>query len=130
MSRPTVIGSDAVAVALSVLADGGVTAHGKVPNPRPARFTTVRLNAGHEETIVSDASQLILEHRAPVDSQALADAQTCRALLKSARGSVVGGVAVYGVRTISLPMNLPDNVANVPRFRQIIDVSTRGVPFT
>src|SRR5690606_15009119 len=106
------------AVAVSALADHAsveVPVRGKVPDPRPDSFVTVRRTGGVRQSMVSDAAQLTVECWASSDEAAHDLAQTCRAILLALSGSTVDDVPVYRVSEVGGPALLPDPLSGQPR---------------
>lgn len=97
-----------------------------VPNPRPDEFVTLRRTGGPRETLVSDGAQITVESWGPDDETAHDNAQTARAYLHAAAGTVIEGVQFYRVDELAGPVNLPDPESAQSRFTFTVIVGARG----
>lgn len=98
----------------------------RVPDPRPARFVTVRRTGGVSRSIVIDDTQLTVESWGDSDEDAHDLAQLCRGLLHAAVGTVQGVVVMYRVTEVAGPANLPDPMSDQPRYSQTFLAAMRG----
>lgn len=105
----------------------GVPVRTKVPNPRPARFVLVRLTGGPRVNLVTRAVQLTIEAWSTSDTDAEDLAETASAIVSGLRGTVTGGVTIYGVDDFAGPGFLPDPDSEQSRFTFTKSVSVRGV---
>lgn len=135
-TAPVVVYPDVEAVAgnwlaqqLAALGTPAIVAR-RVPNPRPARFVTVRRNGGQPDTPVTEAAQLTVDVWGSDDVSAIQLANTCRALLKAAWGANPFGVIVTRYEEFSGPVNFPDPLSNQPRYTFTCRLSVRGTPLT
>lgn len=127
MSQPTVLFGDTAATVITILnSELTPPVTGKVPNPRPATFVTVRRTGGTRQNLVADNATVVVEAYAASDTAALDLAQLARRALHSARGSVVAGTTIYRIEELSGPAELPDPLSDQPRVTQTFTVATRG----
>lgn len=99
-----------------------------VPDPRPARFVTVRLlgGAGRDGALpVVDRPQLAIEAWAGTVAQAHDLAQNARAVVHAARGVVHAGIQVYRVDELGAPVELPDPLSAQPRVTFSVQLTVR-----
>lgn len=128
----TVLFPDAVALTIGYLRDEleahgwDAEVHSKVPPVRPDEFVLVFRTGGVTVTPVSDGAQLTVEAWAGSGAVAHDLAQMCRALLQQMSGTVVEGVAVYGVNELSGPADLPDPDSAQARYTFSVVASFRG----
>lgn len=123
-----VIFGDAAAVAIGYLrAELGLYAevHKDIPDPRPAKFVTVRRGGGIRRSVVSDQPLLLVECWAETSEDAHDLAQMCRGLLYAMRGTVQGDLAVYRVDEVGGPADLPDPLSNQSRYTFTVQVHLR-----
>lgn len=100
----------------------------RVPNPRPAgRLVVVSRTGGVAANLVVDEAMLTVDCWGDREQDAHDLAQLCRALVRAAAGSVLGGVAVYRVVEVGGPQNLPDPLSASPRYLFTLMVGLRGV---
>lgn len=132
MTVPAVLFPDAAAILIDYLR-GLLAARGdsapvgqKTPNPRPARFVTIHRVGGPRRSIVADAPLLAVECWATTDPDAHDLAQLARALLHTARGRSLDGVAVYRIAEAGGPVNLPDPLSQQSRYTFTLEVALRG----
>lgn len=127
MTYPSVTFPDATAATIAVIdAVTAVPVRGKVPNPRPASFVTVRRTGGVKQNVVMDEATLAVECWAATDEAAHDLAQIARAALHAARGTVVGSVTLGRVSEVSGPGLLPDPLSDHSRYTQTFAVAARG----
>lgn len=127
MTYLAVLHGDTAATVITVL-NAALTppVSGKVPNPRPDTFVTVRRTGGAQANRVVDAATIVVEAWALTDTAALDLAQLARRALHEAQGTVVGDTTVYRVQELSGPAELPDPLSEQPRTTQTFTVETRG----
>jgi hypothetical protein len=104
------------------------TAHGQVPNPRPARFTIAPRLGGPARNVVVDQPTLGIECWGPTFGAAHDLCRLTRALIRAMEGQVIGGVMFYGVSEFAGPTRLPDPESNVPRYIYTPSLTCRGAP--
>lgn len=132
MTVPAVLFPDAAALLIGYLRDqltdrGDSTAVGqKTPNPRPDQFVTIHRVGGPRRSVVADAPLLAVECWATNDPDAHDLAQLARALLHTARGRSIDGVAVYRIAEAAGPVNLPDPLSQQSRYTFTLEVALRG----
>lgn len=112
----------------TALADLDDTAevHGRVPNPRPARFVTLRRGGGVRANLVVDRPTILVEAWGPDDDAAYDLAQLVRASLFAVAGTTQGGVRFYRVGEFGGPANLPDPDSDQARFVFTLTFGVRG----
>jgi len=130
----TIVFADPVTVTIAALNAGlagagqpGVTAYGRVPNPRPSKFVRVLRLGGPRRDLVTDAAMLTIEAWADNDPDSAALAQAARAVVNAMEGKVIAGTTVYTVTEFSGPGNLPDPDTTQSRHTWIVEVATRGL---
>lgn len=125
----TIVFPDAVLVACAAIQAGlpsGVTAYGRIPKTRPARFVRVlRLGGTRRDRFVDNAT-LSIEAWAGTDQASALLASVARAALNAHEGSVVGGATVYTITELSGPANLPDPLSDQSRHTWTVQVAIRG----
>lgn len=127
-----IVFSDATALLVAAVGDGLVansdtaTVHGKVPNPRPDRFVTVRRVGGPRLLPMVDEATVQVDSWALRMDDAMDLASLVRAVMHGLRGRVVDGVTVYRVQELAGPSELPDPDSDQPRVRQNFAVMLRG----
>ena len=96
---------------------------GKVPNPRPAKFTQLQTVGG---TAGQVSQRPMLTFLCWDESEALAAryAERIRALMRACR--VLGGLPVYGVREVSVPVYRPDPETQIDRYQFTHEIHVRG----
>ncbi|MCC3277531.1 hypothetical protein LJ753_16830 [Arthrobacter sp. zg-Y20] len=99
---------------------------GEVPDPRPKRFVTFQNAGGDQQTLVSDAGQLMVECWDSTDPKAERLMARVRALMAGVVGQKVDGIRCYKVEQMGRPAYVPDPNAKVPRYRQNIRIHLRG----
>lgn len=97
-----------------------------IPNPRPAAFVTVQRVGGPRLNRVADNAMLTVEAWSSSPTAAKTLIERCRGLLHAMTGQTVDGVAVYAVREVSGPANLPDPDTTQARYTQTVTVAMRG----
>lgn len=125
----TIVFPDAVTTAIAAVAPGlpsGVVAYGRVPDPRPARFVRILRIGGTRRDRFTDNATLTIEAWAATDQASATLANTVRAALNAAEGSVVAGAALYTVTELSGPANLPDPVSDQSRHTWTVQIALRG----
>ncbi len=127
MTYAAVLFGDTAATVITVL-NAALTppVSGKVPNPRPPTFITVRRTGGVRLNRVADDATVVVEAFAATDTAALDLAQLARQALHAARGTVVGGTVLYRIEELSGPAELPDPISEQSRVTQTFTVATRG----
>jgi hypothetical protein len=104
-----------------------VRATGRVPDPRPGRFTRVRNVGGADGDVVSYAATVTVEAYARTDDDAEAIARLNLALLqRAARDGWLGPVSVRDITCISLPQILPDPTTQQTRSTATYVIDLRG----
>ena len=106
----------------------GSNISGDVPADRPATFLQLTRTGGVRHDLVVDDPQITVDSWAGTQANAMVLAQLARAYLGAMEGTVVGGVAVYGVTEISGPFDLPDPDSQAARVRQTFQIGLRGQP--
>ena len=99
-----------------------------VPNPRPPRFVTVRQlgGAGRDVALpVVDRVSVAVEAWADQVAAAHDLAQTARAVVHAAQGTVHGGIQVYRVVEAGAPVELPDPLSDQPRVTFTAELTVR-----
>ena len=124
----SVLFPDAVQLLRTALVDAGVgTVVHDIPNPRPVEFVTlIRTGGAPAHDVVVDPAQITVDSWAASSPAAMALAQQVRSLLQALRGTVISGTAVYGVRELAGPADLPDPDSGAPRVRQSFQIGFRG----
>lgn len=132
MSTAAVVFPDAAATLIGYLRDqlealdDDTPVGQKTPNPRPPQFVTIHRTGGPRRSIVSDAPLLTIEAWAATDEEAHDLAQLARALLHTARGTSIEGVAIYRITEAGGPVNLPDPESHQSRYTFTLEVLLRG----
>jgi hypothetical protein len=104
-----------------------VRAAGRVPNPRPRRFTRVRNVGGASRDIVSFDATVTVESYASTDDDAEAIARLNLALLQqAAREGWLGPIPVRDITCLSTPQILPDPTTEQTRSTATYVVALRG----
>lgn len=98
----------------------------KVPQPRPAAFTTVRRVGGPRRSLVVDGPILVVEAWGPDTGAAMDRAQAARAVVTALVGQVVDGTQIYRVDELAGPADLPDPSSTQPRVTFTVEVWLRG----
>jgi hypothetical protein len=99
---------------------------GEVPTTRPASFVHVE-NAGGNGDIVTDSALLLVGSWDTTNPKAERLASKVRALIRAAAGVTVQGEYCKGSDVSNRPVYIPDPDAKVPRYRQTVSLSFRGV---
>lgn len=110
---------------LEELADGAEV-HARIPNPRPARFVTLRRIGGVRTNLVIDTATIVVEAWGDDEDAARDLANLARALLHAAAGTTQSGVRIYRVGEFGGPANLPDPDSDQARFVFTLTVGVRG----
>ena len=97
-----------------------------VPNPRPAAFIVVRRVGGPRRDLVTDHPMLTVEAWAGGPTAAKALLERARGEIFAMRGTVVDGVAIYGITETGGPAFLPDPDSTQPRYTCTLQVAMRG----
>lgn len=124
----TIVFPDAVALVRQALTTAGVAnvVH-QIPRDRPAQFVTVvRTGGAPAHDLVVDPAQVTVDSWAATGPAAMALAQQVRAYLHALTGTSVAGTAVYGVRELAGPAELPDPDSEAPRVRQSFQIGLRA----
>lgn len=120
---------DAVTVACSAIGAGlpsGVSAFGRIPKTRPARFVRVlRLGGTRRDRFVDNAT-LSIEAWAGTDQSSAELAALARAALNACEGAVIDGATIYTITELSGPANLPDPLSDQSRHTWTVQVAIRG----
>lgn len=103
---------------------------GKIPNPRPPRFTRIIRTGGPRSSLVTDGAQVTIESWAGTDTEAVADAQEVRAYINALLNQEIDGAVVSRVEEFSGPGNLPDPASAQARYVQTFRVHARGLAIT
>lgn len=114
-----------VRAALVARGETTVKVQSRIPTPNDRDLVRI-FRTGGVSTLVTDDAQLTIEVYALTDVRAHDLAQLVRALLKAARGTVQGGVTVYGVNEFTGPNEFPDPITEKPRYSWSIHFSVRG----
>lgn len=101
---------------------------GDVPADRPATFIQLTRTGGISRDLVVDDPQVTVDSWAATQASAMHLAQLVRAHLHAIEGTVLEGVAVYGVAEVSGPVDLPDPDSQAARVRQTFQIGLRGQP--
>lgn len=127
MSDEPVVYPDAVAVAISWLADQlGAIVFPRVPNPRLEQMVIVRRTGGARLNLVADNPTLTVEAWADSDEDAHDLAQEARAYLLAMRGEIIEGVTVYRTVDVGGPGLLPDPLSAQSRYTFSVSAAMRG----
>lgn len=98
-----------------------------VPDPRPAKFVTVRRQGGVAVNPVTDGALLTVEAWAEDEYDAEALLQAVRRKLHEWPYATQGPHAVYRVIEVGGPANLPDPDSEQPRYTMLVQVLIRGL---
>lgn len=98
-----------------------------VPNPRPARFVTVRLlgGTGRDDPPVTDRVAVTVEAWADTVEAAHDLAQNARAVIHTVRGAALAGTQIYRVIDHAAPIELPDPVSDQARVTFTVELTVR-----
>lgn len=131
--QPPVLFPDSIKLVIDIVRAGytaqnrDVTVDTVVQNPRPdGDFVVVRRTGGPQRDMVTDEPLITIESYAATEHQARANLDVARAYVKAARGTVVDGTAIYSVKEISGPADLPDPVTPLPRSTVLYQLAVRG----
>lgn len=97
-----------------------------VPNPRPARFVTVRRIGGARLNLVADNPTITIEAWGTDEADAHDLCQLARTFVYAMRGTVHDGVGIYRIGEFGGPANLPDPLSDQPRYSCTMTVACRG----
>lgn len=126
----TIVFPDAVAKVKAYLDDvaalAGTPIVHAVPNPRPATFVQLTRTGGTSIELVVDRPFVSVDCWAATSPAAMTLAQLVRAHLHAAWGTVVDGTAVYAVRELAGPAEVPDPDSDQPRVRQTFQIGLRA----
>lgn len=95
----------------------------KVPRNRPDRFVQL-VTAGGTGGIVSQKTMVSFLCWDKTEPDAAALAERIRALMKGCRQ--LGGLPVYRVRDIGLPVERPDPDTGIDRYQFTLEINVRG----
>lgn len=98
----------------------------KIPRDRPATFVQLRRTGGISRDTVIDGAFITVDSWAATQPAAMDLAQRVRAALHGLEAGTVGAVAVYAVRELAGPSDLPDEGSEQPRVRQSFQIGLRG----
>lgn len=130
MSKLTTIGADVIPAAITIAtAATGQPAHTLVPATRPKRFTQITRTGGVPPDHLQDQALLSIDSWGATETQAGDDARAVQAAFLAARHTTVDGVQFYAVRVVGGPAYFRDPVSHAERYRQLIAVHTRGIPY-
>jgi hypothetical protein len=100
---------------------------GEVPTTRPASFVHVENAGGVQDTSVTDSALLLVGSWDTTNPKAERLASKVRALIRAAAGVTVQGEYCKGSDVSNRSVYIPDPDAKVPRYRQTVSLSFRGV---
>jgi hypothetical protein len=119
---------DSVAAVISIV-DAAVAepVRSQVPNPRPAAFVLVRRVGGVRRNLVVDEATISVEAWAATEQAAHDLAQSARAAIHAAQGTVVSGAGtLYRSDEIGGPAWDPDDESDQARYSFSVSVAFRG----